>query len=239
MSISGILNGTLLYAAVAAGLGFILVLCFIFLKKAWDQALVLGYSKETLRAVIKSSVVFSIVPSLAIVVGLFTLSSVLGVPWSWFRLSVVGSLGYELMAAEMSVTSAGYSSLSSFMAEGEVSIITTIMLVMSISIMAGIITNTIFGKKIQTSMTSFQTKNAEWGTLAMSYFTLAMAVVFLPIQLMKGPVYLATVLTSALIALIHIIIIKKFKVAWLSEFLLADTMVLGMIAAVIWEKILL
>lgn len=237
MTISGILNSTTLYIAVAVGLLFILGVCFIFLKMAWDRALYLGYDKSTLKSVIKSSVVFSIVPSLAIVVGLFSLSSVLGVPWSWFRLSVVGSLGYELMAAEMSVTAAGYESLSSFMTSGDISVVTTIMMVMSISILGGILTSTIFGKKIQTSMLSFQSKNAEWGTLAMSYFTLSMAVVFLPVQIFNGPVYLATILTSATIALIHLIIIKKYKVLWLGEFLLANTMILGMVSSVFWDKL--
>lgn len=237
MSISDILNSSILYIVVGLGVLFILGIAFIFLKMAWNRGLALGYDKETLRSVIKSSVVFSVVPSIAIVIGLFSLSSVLGVPWSWFRLSVVGSLGYELMAAEMSVTAAGYDSLSSFMGSGDISVVTTIMLVMSISILAGIVTNTLFGKKIQSSMLSFQDKNAEWGALAMSYFTLAMAVVFLPVQLFSGPVHLATIITSAVAALIHLVIIQKYQVAWLGEFLLANTMIIGMVSSVFWEKL--
>ncbi len=163
MSISNILNSTTLYIAVSVALLFILGIAVIFLKMAWKRALELGYDQDTLKSVVKSSVVFSIVPSLAIVVGLFSLSSVLGVPWSWFRLSVVGSLSYELMAAEMSVTASGYESLGTFMGSGDISIITTIMMVMSISIMGGIVTNTLFGKKIQSSMLNYQDKNAEWG----------------------------------------------------------------------------
>lgn len=238
MSISDILNGTTLYIAVTAGLLFMVGFALVLLKKAWKHALYLGYTKEILMKVIKSSFVFSIIPSLAIVVGLFSLSSVLGIPWSWFRLSVIGSLPYELMAAEMSVTAAGYDSLSAFMKSGDISIITTIMLVMSMSIIGGVIMNAIFGKKIQSGMLNFQNKNDEWGALAMSYFPLAMAVVFLPVQLLKGPVYLATILTSAAIAFIHLIVIKKYKVKWLGEFLLANTLILGMISSVFWDKLL-
>lgn len=237
MSVYGILNGTPLYIAVICGLLFIVGLCIVFLKKSWEHAISLGYSKDALKKVIKSSVVFSIVPSLSIVVGLFTLSSVLGVPWSWFRLSVVGALPYELMAAEMSVTAAGYDSLSAFLSSGDISVITTIMMVMSISIIGGIIFNLFFGKKLQTSMLSYQEKENEWGTLAMSYFSLSMISVFLPLQLAKGPVYLATLLTSGVIAILHLVIIKKYNVKWLGDFLMADSMILGMISSVFWSNL--
>ena len=46
---------------------------------------------------IKSSLIFSVVPSLSIVVGLFVLIAVLGSVWAWWRLSVIGSLSYETM----------------------------------------------------------------------------------------------------------------------------------------------
>lgn len=40
----------------------------------------------------------------------FSLSAVLGVPWSWFRLSVVGAVSYELTAAEMVSDALGFQS---------------------------------------------------------------------------------------------------------------------------------
>ena len=238
MSVSEILNGNVMYLSVICGLLFIFGLCFVFLKKSWDQALVLGYSQDSLKKVVKSSIVYSIVPSLSIVIALFSLSSVLGIPWSWFRLSVVGSLGYELMAAEMSVTGAGYSSLGEFISSGDISVIGTIMFVMSISIIGGNVFNTIFGKKVQGSMIKYQQKNAEWGTLAMSYFTLSMATVFLPLQLTKSPVHFATLLTSTFITFFHMLIIKKYNIKWLSEFVLANTLILGMISSVFWDSLL-
>src|SRR5699024_7958696 len=97
------------------------------------------FSREKLKKIVKSSIIFTIVPSIAIVIALFSLASVLGIPWSWFRLSVVGSLAYELMAAEMTVTGAGYDSLGQFVASGDISSVGTIMFVMSISIIGGIV----------------------------------------------------------------------------------------------------
>ncbi len=238
MSLSAIMNSRLLYILVAGGLGLIFLLCAVMLKMAWGRCLELGISKQKIKDVIKSSVLFSIVPSISIVIGLFSLAAVLGVPWPWFRLSVVGSVSYELMAADMAATGAGYESIGALAAADNGSIAGAIMFVMSIGIMFGIVTCTIFGKKIQTSMVSFREKNGAWGALATGCFTLAMLVVFLPVQVFKGPVFTLTLITSALITLAHNIIIKKTGWTWLSNFVLADSLVLAMVASVFFDSLL-
>ena len=238
MSLSVIMNSRLLYILVAGGLGLIFLLCAVMLKMAWGRCLELGISKQKIKDVIKSSVLFSIVPSISIVIGLFSLAAVLGVPWPWFRLSVVGSVSYELMAADMAASGAGYESIGALAAVDNGSIDGAIMFVMSIGIMFGIVTCTIFGKKIQTSMASFREKNGAWGALATGCFTLAMLVVFLPVQVFKGPVFTLTLITSALITLAHNIIIKKTGWTWLSNFVLADSLVLAMVASVFFDSLL-
>lgn len=238
MSLSAIMNSTTLYIAVIVGLLLIFLLCAVMLKMAWGRCIELGISREKVKDVIKSSVIFSIVPSLSIVIGLFSLAAVLGVPWPWFRLSVVGSVSYELMAADMVATGAGYESIGALAAANDPAKVGAIMFVMSISIMFGIITCTIFGKKIQTSMASFREKNGAWGALATGCFTLAMMVVFLPVQIFKGPVYLLTMAVSALVTFLHGVIIKKTGWTWLSNFVLADSLVLAMIASVFFSNLL-
>lgn len=89
-------GSTLLYALVIAGLVFVAVLCVIFYRKTYKRALELGITKDTLSRINKNTISLTIVPSISIVTGLFTLSTVIGIPWSWFRLSVVGSVTYDL-----------------------------------------------------------------------------------------------------------------------------------------------
>ena len=71
-----IITSPLLLAMVIIGLLYIVGFSLVYLKKAYTHCLELGISKEDLKNVIKSSLVFSIVPSLSIVVGLFALISV-------------------------------------------------------------------------------------------------------------------------------------------------------------------
>src|SRR5699024_12165474 len=80
-------------------------------------------------------------------------------PLSWFRLSVVGSLAYELLAAEMTVSGLGYDSLSQFITTDDISSAISIMFVMGISIIGGIVFMIFFGKRLQTGLLNYQEKN--------------------------------------------------------------------------------
>lgn len=108
MEIMDVLSSKLLYILVILGLVFIFSICVFFFRRAVKRAKELGIENDKIKSVVRSSQIFSIVPSISIIIGLITLSPILGVPWPWFRLSVVGSLPYELMAADLAVKGAGY-----------------------------------------------------------------------------------------------------------------------------------
>ena len=87
-----IIQSPLLLALVIGGLLYISAFSLVYLKKAYDHCLELGITRKELSNVIRSSLVFSVVPSLSFVVGLFVLIAVLGSVWAWWRLSVIGIL---------------------------------------------------------------------------------------------------------------------------------------------------
>lgn len=101
--------------AIFCGLAILVVLvqAAVFFRVAWKQALEMGLSKADLMKVVKSSAVFSIVPSLPIIISYMILLPALGKFFPWLRLSVIGSATYETLAANMAVTSFGFDSLGS------------------------------------------------------------------------------------------------------------------------------
>ena len=105
-----IIQSPLLLALVIGGLLYISAFSLVYLKKAYDHCLELGITRKELSNVIKSSLIFSVVPSLSIVVGLFVLIAVLGSVWAWWRLSVIGSLSYETMISSSIAQVLGYAS---------------------------------------------------------------------------------------------------------------------------------
>lgn len=101
--------------AIFCGLAIVVVLvqAAVFFRVAWKRALELGLTRQELMKVVKSSAVFSIVPSLPIIISYMILLPALGKFFPWLRLSVIGSATYETLAANMAVTSFSFDSLGS------------------------------------------------------------------------------------------------------------------------------
>lgn len=239
MTFLGIMNSFPVWLFVSLALGFVFLLCVITLRKAWANALKLGLSDTQLKSVVRSSAVFSIVPSIAIVIGLFALAGALGVPWSWFRLSVIGSVGYELVAADMAAVGAGYQSLGALVTQNDPTAVGPVMMAMSVGIIGGIVGVTFFSQAIQTGMVSFRKKYGPWGALLMSCFIMAMLAVFVPARsIYMGKVAIATFITAMLATILQRLIIQKFGIKWLGNFVMSLSLVIGMVSSVFWTQVL-
>ena len=86
---------------ILAGLAVLVVLAqsVFFLVKAWRHAKKIGMDMKKLKKIAISAAIFTIAPAVAIVVSVIALAKDLGIALPWLRLSVVGSLSYETIAA--------------------------------------------------------------------------------------------------------------------------------------------
>ena len=105
-------NSPIFYAIVAFVLTFITIMCFVFLIKSYKTGVKIGMDPKVLKKTITASATFTLLPSISILLGVIALSGTLGVPLSWLRLSVIGSLQYELNVAEIAAQSIGLSGLN-------------------------------------------------------------------------------------------------------------------------------
>lgn len=96
--VSRIANSPLLWAVTATALALLFVLAGFMIKKSIETAKELGMAKERVNLAIKTSALSSIGPSVVIMVSMISLLVVMGGPTALMRLSVVGDVGYELMA---------------------------------------------------------------------------------------------------------------------------------------------
>lgn len=240
MNFSEIANSYMLYILVIIGLLGIIAYASVFLKKGYERCIDLGFSKKVIMDVIKSSLAFTVVPSIAIVIGVFTLVLALGVPWPWWRLSVLGSVSYELMAADMAGKALGFANLAEMGNSSDPSTFIATMYVMTIGIISGVVIILIFGKKMSTGLMKAKLESKDtWGDVLSASFMLTLAAVFLPIMIFTDKVGAATLATSALITLTLGIMIKKFNLKWLNNFVLAITLIVSMIISVGWQALLL
>ncbi len=232
-----IINSPLLLGLVIVGLLYIVGFAVVYFIKAYRHCLELGITKEEVHSVIKSSVVFSIVPSLSIVVGLFALSTVLGVVWSWWRLSVIGSLSYETMISSSIASALGYETSSEMLANATGREFGVVMILMSVGMLSGFLVLIPFGKKMASSVDKSQSGGSTWKFVLSGCFMLCLLAVYIPVLLIGDTTQAAVMLTGLVVALIMGVLSKKPGLGWMNEFVMAFSMIVGMFSSLLWTKI--
>ena len=139
-----VVNSGAFYLVVAAVLAFVVAMCFVYLMKSYKAGIKLGMDPKDLKKVMTSSATFTLLPSISILLGVIALSGTLGVPFSWLRLSVIGSLQYELNVAEIAATAFGLSGLR--VDQMTMDAFITIALVMTAGILGGLFCSIFFLK---------------------------------------------------------------------------------------------
>lgn len=178
-----IIQSPLLLALVIGGLLYISAFSLVYLKKAYDHCLELGITRKELSNVIKSSLIFSVVPSLSIVVGLFVLIAVLGSVWAWWRLSVIGSLSYETMISSSIAQVLGYASSAEMLESATGRQFGVVMILMSVGMLSGFLVLLPFGKKLCKSVdrSAAESGGSTWKNVLSGVFMLVMFSVYIPI----------------------------------------------------------
>ena len=147
---------------ILAGLLIAVVLgqSVFFLIKALKRSRELGMDQSKIRKTIQTAAIFTIAPAVAIVLSVITLSKNLGLPLPWLRLSVVGSMSYETVAANNALSAMGQYLGSPIPLTAQQYV--NVLLDMTISIMMGIWLVPVIGKKLQNGMSSLSNRDAKW-----------------------------------------------------------------------------
>ena len=148
-----------------------------FLLKALKRSRELGMDQKKIKKTMKTAAIFTIAPAVAIVISVITLSKKLGLPLPWLRLSVVGSMSYETVAANNALSSMLQSLGSPVPLTAQQYV--NVLLVMTISIMLGIWLVPVIGKKLQSGMTNLGKRDAKWADIFSNALFIGMISAFL------------------------------------------------------------
>ena len=170
-------NHPILFLIVGVLVAVVLAQSVYFLVKALRRSKELGMDQKKIRKTIRSAAIFTIAPAVAIVVSVAILSKKLGLPLPWLRLSVVGSMSYETIAANNALSAMGQSlgSGSPLTAQQFVNV----LLVMTVSIMVGIWLVPAIGKKLQNGMSNLANRDAKWADIFQNALFIGMISAFL------------------------------------------------------------
>ena len=218
----------------------VLIQSVYFLVKAWRRGAAIGMSKEKLRRIALTAAVFTIAPAVAIVISVMTLAKDLGVALPWLRLSVVGSLSYETIAATNAESAMGltFGQVTSLTASQYV----TITLVMTASIMVGIWLVPLIGKKLQSGTISLENRDKKWSDIFSNSMFIGMIAAFLGYVFcdfsgvfagnLAGLIPVLVMLTSAVVMILCGAAMKITKQGWISDYALPISLIAGMISAI-------
>lgn len=128
-----IANSPIMFIACGIVIIYVLGQSLFFMRRAWKRGKEIGLDTKVMKSTVSGSALFSVVPSIPILIILVMLMSVLGNYFPWLRLSVIGSSSYENVAANIAARSFG---LLSYTDEGyNASIFISTMWAMSICIL--------------------------------------------------------------------------------------------------------
>lgn len=156
-------NSPVLFVVAGIAVAVVLAQSVFFLVKAWRRGIEIGMDQNKLKRTARTAAVFTIAPAAAIVISVITLSKDLGVPLPWLRLSVVGNLSYETIAATNAESAMGltFGQVSALTAQQYV----TIASVMTISIMTGIWLVPLIGERLLGGMINLEKRDKKWGEI--------------------------------------------------------------------------
>ena len=238
-------NHPILFALAGLLVAVVLGQSVYFLVKALRRSKEIGMDQTKIRKTIQTAAVFTIAPAVSIVISVITLSKSLGLPLPWLRLSVVGSLSYEAIAASNAVSAMGLElgKISQLTAQQYVNIV----LVMTISILVGIWLVPLIGKKLLSGMTNLGNRDAKWAEIFQNAMFIGMIAAFLgfvfcdfsrlwaPVEGFSptsGLIPVAVMAVAAVVMVILGLLMRKPKLKWLGDYALPISLVLGMISAI-------
>ncbi len=236
-------NHPILFALAGIVIAAVLGQSIYFLVKALKRSRELGMDQSKIKKTIKTAAIFTIAPAVSIVISVITLSKSLGIPLPWLRLSVVGSLSYEAIAASNALSAMGLElgKVASLTAQQYVNI----SLVMTVSILVGIWLVPLLAKKLLGGMSKLEAKDKKWSDIFQNAMFIGMIAAFLgfvfcdfsmlwnPVEGIAptaGLIPVAVMGVSALIMVVLGLAMRKLK--WLGDYALPISLVLGMISAI-------
>ena len=237
-------NHPLLFVLCGLLVAVVLGQSVFFLVKALKRSKELGMDSGKVGKTIRTAAIFTVAPAVAIVISVIALSKSLGIPLPWLRLSVVGSLSYEAIAASNAVSAMG-------LTLGQIDQLTAqqfvnITLVMTISIMMGIWLVPVIGKKLLSGMSNLEKRDAKWADIFQNAMFIGMIAAFLGFVFCdfsrlwlpgdyaptSGLVPVCVMAVSALVMVACGLLMRKPRLKWLNDYALPISLILGMASAI-------
>ena len=255
-------NHPILFVLVGIIIAAVLGQSVYFLLKSVKRAKETNMDMTKIKKTIVTAAIFTIAPAVAIVITVISLSQSLGIALPWLRLSVVGSLSYEAIAAA-NAASGMKTTLAELASNMTASQYVTITAVMTLSIMVGIWLVPVVAKKYQSGLVKFENKDKKWSDILQNSLFIGMISAFVgfvfcdvnrlwsesarvvtstnnltgekvvtTFSSTSGLIPVVVMAVSALCMCLCGLLLNKLKWKWVNDYALPICMIIGMLAAI-------
>lgn len=255
-------NHPILFVLVGIIIAAVLGQSVYFLLKSIKRAKETNMDMTKIKKTIVTAAIFTIAPAVAIVITVISLSQSLGIALPWLRLSVVGSLSYEAIAAA-NAASGMKTTLAELASNMTASQYVTITAVMTLSIMVGIWLVPVVAKKYQSGLVKFENKDKKWSDILQNSLFIGMISAFVgfvfcdvnrlwsesarvvtstdnltgekivtTFSSTSGLIPVVVMAVSAICMCLCGLLINKLKWKWVNDYALPICMIIGMLAAI-------
>lgn len=100
-------NSPLMWAMVIPTVLMVCVQAYVFIKGAIKAGPMAGLEKKDLKEAIRAGAICSIGPGISMFTVMIAMMSILGGPFSWLRLSIIGTITTEMLGANAGATGMG------------------------------------------------------------------------------------------------------------------------------------
>lgn len=238
------LNSWWLYVIIGIVFAYVLLQSTVFLLKARKKAKELGFSSKQINKTITSSMIFSLAPSFAILIGLVALSKVFGPMIAGMRLGTLGAVTYELPAAINVITGVFGMEIGDVLTS---EMVITALWVMTFGCIPPLLIIPLFFKKFKTGLENVKKRDSTWNAVMMDALFLGMISAFVGFVLAPktadgGETYISilailVLVTSALLIIVFGVLMKKFKWDWLKNYALPLSMISAMALAILFASL--
>lgn len=238
-------NSPVLFVTVGILIAAVLAQSVYFLVRAVKRAKEKNMDMTKIKKTVYSAALFTIAPAISILVGVVALSKSLGVVLPWLRLSIIGSITYETVAAGNALEALGKDAGTTIT---DPSIYVTVLWVMTLGIALGLVLTPFVTKKIQGGMNKIGMKDKKWGEIFNNAMFLGMISAFLGYVFCDvtnvfhgdtaGLIPVCVMLTSAIVMAICGLLATKCKIKWLTDYALPISLMAGMASAIPYTNLL-
>lgn len=207
----------------------VIVVCiqaFLFIKTAVKTAPVLDLKKSDIKSAMRAGAICSIGPGLSMFTVMIALMSILGGPFAWLRLSIIGTMTTEMIGAN-----AGAAAMGVELSGADYGIIAFAcsVWVITLNTCGFFVVNLFFTHKMEKIKTILEKKDAQlFGVIGLAIL-LGSLTMFLTMQMVTGRGELVAVIAGFISMLVFMKIAEKFPK--IKEFNLGFAMLVGIFIA--------